>query len=194
MIAAVASPVLADTAIVTIAPSAPTLTSIVLTVSASLNAGQSTMFGASGKLSDGRDTSVAITFTATGGSITSGGQYTAGSTGGTYRVIAKASGGTLADTAGVTVIAPAPPPPPPPPPSGSRPLDESFTGFGKWSTEGCDPATCPWVRTIVTSPVREGTTAARVELRRTDPAGSCLQLQQAERDHLPSPDRLVPRR
>lgn len=44
-----------------------------------------------------------VTFTATGGTITSSGTYTAGSTPGIYRVIATVANGLLADTATVTV-------------------------------------------------------------------------------------------
>ena len=40
-----------------------------------------------------------VTYSATGGTISSGGLYTAGSTAGTFRVIAVQQGGTLADTA-----------------------------------------------------------------------------------------------
>ena len=49
-----------------------------------------------------------MTYSATGGTITTGGLYTAGSTAGTFRVIAAQQGGTLADTAAVTITAPPP--------------------------------------------------------------------------------------
>ena len=52
-------------------------------------------------------------------------------------------------------------------------FDDPLGNFTKWSTEGCAPGTCPWVRTIVSSPSRIGSTAARMELRRNDPMGSC---------------------
>ena len=51
----------------------------------------------------------AATFSATGGTITSGGLYTAGTTAGTYRVIATQSG--FADTSTITITAATPPPP-----------------------------------------------------------------------------------
>jgi hypothetical protein len=178
VIAATTGPALADTSVVTILPPAPVLASVVISPgSASLATGQTASFSVMGKLSDGADTSVAVTFTATGGTISSSGQYTAGSTAGSYRVIAKVTGGTQADTANVTVTAPTPPPPPPPPPppsSGTLLFDDSFSNYSKWGTEGCDPGTCPWVRTIVGSPARAGSTAAQMELRRTDPSGSCF--------------------
>jgi hypothetical protein len=53
---------------------------------------------------------VSVVFTATGGTVTSSGLYTAGTTAGTYRIIA-ASGG-LADTATITLIPPAAAAPP----------------------------------------------------------------------------------
>ena len=62
----------------------------------------------SGVWSDGGTTAPAVTYSATGGTITSGGLYTAGSTAGTFRVIATQQGGTLADTAAVTITAPPP--------------------------------------------------------------------------------------
>ena len=46
-----------------------------------------------------------MTWSATGGTITTGGLYTAGATAGTFRVIAVQQGGTKADTATVTVTA-----------------------------------------------------------------------------------------
>ncbi len=46
-----------------------------------------------------------VTYSATGGTITTGGLYTAGSTAGTFRVIAVQQGGTLADTSAVTLTA-----------------------------------------------------------------------------------------
>jgi hypothetical protein len=95
---------LADTAVVTVPPA--TLTSITLSPSsASLSAGQSQQFVVAGKLSDGTTTSsVPVAYTATGGSVSVTGYYTAGSTGGTFRVIATAQGGQ-ADTSTVTITA-----------------------------------------------------------------------------------------
>jgi hypothetical protein len=61
-------------------------------------------------MSDGSTSAVSVTYTATGGTITSGGLYTAGANTGTFSVVATEAGG-LADTASVT-IAVAPPPPP----------------------------------------------------------------------------------
>ena len=92
-------------------PVAPTLTQVVLTPpSASLQTGATQSFSVSGVWSDSTTTPPAVTYTATGGTITAAGLYTAGSTAGTYRVIATQLGGTLADTSTVTIAAAAPPP------------------------------------------------------------------------------------
>ncbi|HZE74812.1 MAG TPA: hypothetical protein VE091_05850, partial [Gemmatimonadales bacterium] len=93
----------ADTSAVML--TAPTLSSITLTPgSVSLNAGQGQQFSVSGKLSDGTTTSVSATYSATGGAVSSAGYYNAGSTAGTYRVIATAQG--KADTSAITIAAP----------------------------------------------------------------------------------------
>ena len=100
---------LADTAAVTITALPPTLTQVILTpATASVQTGATQQFAVSGKLSDGSTTTPAVTYSATGGTITSGGLYTAGSSAGSFRVIAVQQGGTLADTAAVTITAPPP--------------------------------------------------------------------------------------
>jgi P pilus assembly chaperone PapD len=93
---------LADTSVVTVSAS-PTVQQIVLTPSTvSLQPGGTQQFSAAAKLSDGTTTSAAVTYSATGGSIGSTGLYTAGSTAGTFRVVATASNG-IADTAAVSI-------------------------------------------------------------------------------------------
>jgi hypothetical protein len=83
-------------------PAAPTLASVVITPSTvSLVGGSSKQFAAYGRDSDGDSVAVVASFAATGGSITSGGLYTAGSVTGTYRVVVTASG--ISDTASVTL-------------------------------------------------------------------------------------------
>ncbi|MGH7561479.1 MAG: hypothetical protein ACRENB_10710, partial [Gemmatimonadales bacterium] len=103
---------LADTADVSIsgAVTAPTLTGV------SLSPGQTTVltggaqqFTASGQYSDGTTGAVSVTWTATGGTVSSLGLYQAGNTQGTYRVIAAGPGG-LADTATIAVVTPVTPP------------------------------------------------------------------------------------
>ena len=107
------------TSVVTVnAPPAPppVVTQIVLTpASVTLATGATQQFTATAQLSNGTSQLAAVTYAATGGTITGAGLYTAGSSGGSYRVIATQQGGTLADTSAVTVTAPPPPPPPPPP-------------------------------------------------------------------------------
>ncbi len=76
---------------------------ILTPATATVQAGATQQFSVSGKLSDGSTSSVTATYNATGGTITTGGLYTAGNTAGTYRVIATVTGGTLADTSAVTV-------------------------------------------------------------------------------------------
>ena len=56
----------------------------------------------------GDSVAVAVTYAASGGTISSTGLYTAGSTGGTFRVVAAVSG--ISDTSVVSVSAPAPSP------------------------------------------------------------------------------------
>jgi hypothetical protein len=75
-----------------------------LPASVTLAPSASKQFSASGRTTTGDSVSVAVTFSATGGTITPGGLFTAGSSYGTFRVIAKS--GTLADTSAVTVTVP----------------------------------------------------------------------------------------
>jgi hypothetical protein len=100
VIATHTSDTLADTAAITI--NAPQLVSVVVSpVSVTLTEGQSKQFKAYGRNSAGDSVAVTASFSATGGTITSGGLYTAAQTAGTYRVVATAS--SLADTAAVSV-------------------------------------------------------------------------------------------
>jgi hypothetical protein len=73
---------------------------------ASLAAGATQQFTASGKMSDGSTSPVTLAWSATGGTISSTGLYTAGQMAGTFQAIATQSGGALADTATVTVTTP----------------------------------------------------------------------------------------
>jgi hypothetical protein len=96
----------ADTSSVTLTVPAATLTSLVLTpATVSLQTGVGQLFSVSATWSDGSTTVPAVTFSATGGTIIQNGQYTAGSTAGTFRVIVSANG--RADTSAVTITAPA---------------------------------------------------------------------------------------
>ena len=83
-------------------PTPVTLASVVVNPgNVSLTTGGARQFKAFGRSSDGDSVSVTATFRATGGTITSGGLYTAGPSAGTYKVIAASEG--LADTALVTL-------------------------------------------------------------------------------------------
>jgi endo-1,4-beta-xylanase len=95
-----------DTVAVTITASAPTLAQMVLSpASLSLAAGATGQFSVTGTWSDGTTTAPAVTYSATGGSISARGLYTAGTTPGSFRVIATQQGGTKVDTAVVTITA-----------------------------------------------------------------------------------------
>ena len=96
----------ADTALVTIpAPPPPNLVAVEVTPStATVQAGLTQPFAVIGRLSDNSTTGVPVTWTATGGTVSAGGVYTAGGIAGSFRVIATEVGGAgLADTAAVTV-------------------------------------------------------------------------------------------
>ena len=99
-----------DTSIVDVGPVAPTLVAVDISpVTVSVQTGATQQFSAVGRLSNGNNTAVAATYTATGGTVNAQGLYSAGTATGSFRVIATAS--SFADTAVVTVTA-APPPPP----------------------------------------------------------------------------------
>jgi hypothetical protein len=86
-------------------PPAPILEKVTLIpASATLAPGASRQFSAYGRNSVGDSVAVSVSFIATGGTITSEGRYTAGSSAGSFRVIASSSG--LADTSTVTVTQP----------------------------------------------------------------------------------------
>jgi hypothetical protein len=99
----------ADTAIVNLSTSAPTLLQLVLNPATfTLAPGETTQFTVTGSWSDGSTTVPAATYAATGGTITPGGLYTAGAAAGSYRVIATQQAGGNADTSIVIVSAPPP--------------------------------------------------------------------------------------
>ena len=86
---------------------------VVTPTNANLQAGQSQQFSAYGRRNTGDSVAVNVTYSATGGTITSSGMYTAGNTSGTFRVIVRESATSLQDTSAVSVTS-APPPPPAP--------------------------------------------------------------------------------
>jgi len=94
-------------------PPAPVLRSITTRPEqVTLLPSDSLSFEVSGTWSDGSTRIPTVTWSATGGTVTASGLYTAGSMAGTYLVIAVGAGGK-ADTSVVTITIPAPPPPPP---------------------------------------------------------------------------------
>ncbi|HKV75127.1 MAG TPA: Ig-like domain-containing protein [Gemmatimonadales bacterium] len=98
---------LADTSVVNIINAGMTLTSIIIApASASVPIGQSQTFTVTGKMTDGSTVVPNVTWTTTGGSIgASSGVYAPPGTTGNFKVFAVQVGGTLADTANVSVTA-----------------------------------------------------------------------------------------
>jgi hypothetical protein len=95
-----------DTANVIVVPPQPTVTIVVVSPqSAYVAAKTQQTFSAAGKLSDGSTVAIGVTWTATGGNTGAGWVYTAGSTAGSYKVIAKAASTNAADTVPVTALA-----------------------------------------------------------------------------------------
>ena len=76
---------------------------IVSPATASVVVGGTLQFMSYGRRKNGDSVAVSVTYAASGGSISAAGLYTAGQSAGTYRVLATQSGGTLADTAAVTI-------------------------------------------------------------------------------------------
>jgi hypothetical protein len=70
-----------------------------------VQAGATLQFQARSVMTDGDTTTAPVTWSATGGGITSGGLFTAGTTAGVFRVVARAANG-VADTATVNVAVP----------------------------------------------------------------------------------------
>jgi hypothetical protein len=129
---------MSDTATVTISappspppPPAPVADRLVLRPGSVVLAPSVTkQFSAFGRTATGDSIPLVATFTATGGSITSGGLYTAGATYGTFQVIAKS--GTLADTSAITVSVPL---------GSSTPTGIPFGPFGAWNGLAFNPNT-----------------------------------------------------
>jgi hypothetical protein len=112
----------ADTSSVDITGSGgPTLVSLSLSPASTTLPGSGTQqFQVIAQWSDGSSTPPAVAYTTTGGTITTGGLYTAPSGAGSYKVYVNHTGGTLADTSSVTVT------------GGVTPgawFEEDFTGY-----------------------------------------------------------------
>lgn len=111
------SPAVADTTAVSVQAPAQLTKLTISPDSVALSAGGSRQFMVTANWSTGATTVPPVTWSATGGTVSSSGNYVAPSTAGTYRVIVAHTNGTLRDTAIVTVsggttTTPTPPPAP----------------------------------------------------------------------------------
>ena len=147
-------------AAVTVTAAPPVLTSISVAPSTiSLAPSATQQFVATGHYSGGGTGSVSVNWTATGGTITTGGLYTAGAIDGTYEIKATATGTSVAGTASATITTP-------PPnivaievsPAGVRlkPGDPAaqFTAVGRLSTGGTTPVAVTWTVTSASPPAQ----------------------------------------
>jgi hypothetical protein len=97
----------ADTSAITVTATPSPIAKVVLTpASATLASGATVQFAAYGRTQAGDSVAATVSYTATGGTIATTGIYTAGTTPGTYRVIATAA--THSDTSDVVISAPPP--------------------------------------------------------------------------------------
>lgn len=155
-------------ATVTVAvPQSPIARITVSPDSVGLFAGGSRQFLVTATRVDGSTFVPAVNWTATGGTISGNGLYTAGGTSGSYRVIATQQGGALKDTSAITISPPAPNAmyfnSSEPGGDGSNPnylLADDFED-GDWYTKDCDEAessggllqTDGWCGTIWANPI-----------------------------------------
>ena len=105
-------------------------------------------FLATGYLKNGRPVPIGANWSATGGSVDAGGNYVAGDTAGTYRVIATNPTLSLSDTALITITAP-----PSPPPAGSpEPAPEPTPEPAPEPTPEPAPEPAPTLAQVVLKP------------------------------------------
>ena len=97
---------LADTATVVVTVTGPpVLAQVVISpATAVLTVGGTQQFATFGRMSNGDSVAVGVTYSATGGTITAAGLYTAGQTTGAFSVIAVDTSGAFADTAAVSIV------------------------------------------------------------------------------------------
>jgi hypothetical protein len=132
-----------DTAKVVVVPPQPTVAQVIVSPSSATVTGKTQQtFVATGKLSDGSTVAIGVSWTATGGSIDAGGVFTAGSTAGSFKIIAKAASANVADTVPITVTAPPVSPPVTSGGSGQYPnrpggMTQLFQYDGKGASPGC---------------------------------------------------------
>lgn len=141
----------ADTSRVTVtsAPVTPSVQSITIAPkTVTIAPGATVSFSTTALWTNGSTAVPLISYSATSGSVTAGGVYTAPSTAGTYKVIVFETAGPLRDTATVTVQA-APPPAqnpvaPPPPASGQLFTDTFESGGFSTRQNGVWWSSTPW--------------------------------------------------
>lgn len=93
-----------DTSVVEVVPISPQLKRVAITPKpVTMKIGATRTFSVTGFLSNNSAVAVGVTWSATGGAIDPAGTYTAGSSPGTYRVIALHASGALADTAAIVL-------------------------------------------------------------------------------------------
>jgi hypothetical protein len=133
-----------DSATIAVVPSVSPIARITVGPdSVSMSLGEIQPFTATATRVDGSSFIPSVSWSATGGTITSDGLYSAGSAAGTFRVIATQQGGTLADTSAVTLVPPPPPGANPHEPAGMTvAFDEAWnttpngrTGSQNWITD-----------------------------------------------------------
>jgi hypothetical protein len=116
VLGAIVAPACEQPVATTTTTAATPVTQVIISPAAvTLDPGAVRQFAAFGRTAAGDSLAVGITWSATGGTITPAGLYTAGATAGAFRVVGSNTQTELADTSTVTVTAPPPPPPPPPP-------------------------------------------------------------------------------
>jgi len=161
----------ADTSAVTVTAPATLVSISVNPSSATVNTGATQQFSVSGKMSDGSSVSITnAVWTATGGTVSSSGLYTAGGTAGSYSIKATANGGALSASASITVVTPAPPPPPPPTGGGNQPAgfsriaEISFAAMptgSLWSCSGSGVLAGCWFSTAAGASIQQDGTAPK---------------------------------
>ncbi|MBP2648474.1 MAG: hypothetical protein H6Q77_2098 [Gemmatimonadetes bacterium] len=133
-------------------PPEPNLSSIELSpASATLQVAATQQFTATGHFSDGSSAAVTVSWTATGGTVSASGLFTAGPVPGTFEVVATGQGGSVSGAAAVTVTA-APPvltsvTVSPATVSLAPTAKQQFTATGHYSGGGTGSVTVNWTAT-----------------------------------------------
>ena len=126
------TPAVADTTVVTVNAVAQLTKLTISPKTVSLNAGAGQQFTVTANWSTGATTVPPVTWSATGGTVSSTGGYMSPTTAGTYRVIVAHTGGTMRDTALVTVTGSTPAPIP----TGSLLFQDGFDNGAKTNANG----------------------------------------------------------